>query len=179
MSPLGSSVTARQTSWWCPGAAWLVSSVFSSASDGSHYSQAAWELALAMAKQAKSRLIGVAVAPEEGDIIEAKAIIRRMLTAASLAGVPMKGVGPQGVAPDTGIVQQAIKNEVDLIVVGSYGRTGLKKLLMGSVTERVIGGSPCPVLGWSNSLAESGWGRKGRDRGTAGVPATPPAAAII
>jgi nucleotide-binding universal stress UspA family protein len=116
------------------------------ASDGSPYSQAAWELALAMAKQAKSRLIGVAVAPEEGDIIETKAIIRRMLTAASLAGVPMKGVNPQGVAPDTGIVQQAIKNEVDLIVVGSYGRTGLKKLLMGSVTERVIGGSPCPIL---------------------------------
>ena len=116
------------------------------ASDGSSYSQAAWELALAMAKQAKGRLIGVAVAPEEGDIIEAKAIIRRMLTAASLAGVPMKGVNPQGVAPDTGIVQQAIKNEVDLIIVGSYGRTGLKKFLMGSVTERVIGDSPCPIL---------------------------------
>lgn len=116
------------------------------ASDGSSYSQAAWELALAMAKQAKSRLIGVAVAPEEGDIIEAKAIIRRMLTAASLAGVPMKGVNPQGVAADTGIVQQAIKNEVDLIIVGSYGRTGLKKFLMGSVTERVIGGAPCPIL---------------------------------
>jgi len=116
------------------------------ASDGSPYSQAAWELALAMARQAKSRLIGVAVAPEEGDIIEAKAIIRRMLTAASLAGVPMKGVNPQGVAADTGIVQQAIKNEVDLIIVGSYGRTGLKKFLMGSVTERVIGGAPCPIL---------------------------------
>ena len=116
------------------------------ASDGSPYSQAAWELALAMAKQANSRLIGVAVAPEEGDIIESKAIIRRMLTAASLAGVPMKGVNPQGVAADTGIVQQAIKNEVDVIIVGSYGRTGLKKLLMGSVTERVIGDSPCPIL---------------------------------
>ena len=116
------------------------------ASDGSPYSQAAWELALAMAKQANSRLIGVAVASEEGEIMEAKAIIRRMLTAASLAGVPMKGVNPQGVAADTGIVQQAIKNEVDLIVLGSYGRTGLKKLLMGSVTERVIGDSPCPIL---------------------------------
>ena len=116
------------------------------ASDGSPYSQAAWEVALAMAKQAKSRLIGVAVAPEEGDIIEAKAVIHRMLTAASAAGVPFKGVSPQGVPPDEGIVHQAIKNEVDLIIVGSYGRTGLKKLLMGSVTERVIGGSPCPIL---------------------------------
>jgi nucleotide-binding universal stress UspA family protein len=116
------------------------------ASDGSRYSDAAWKLGLSMAQQAKSRLIGVAVAPEKGDIIEAKAIIHRMRTAASRAGVPLTGVNPQGVAPADGIVQQAIKNEVDLIIVGSYGRTGLKKLLMGSVTERVIGGSPCPIL---------------------------------
>ena len=116
------------------------------ASDGSPYSEAAWNLALAMAKQAGSRLIGVAVAPEEGDIIEAQAIIHQMLTAANRARMPLKGVNPQGVAPDTGIVQQAIKNEVDLIIMGSHGRTGLKKLLMGSVTERVIGQSPCPIL---------------------------------
>jgi universal stress protein E len=116
------------------------------ASDGSVYSEAAWKLALAMAKQANSRLIGVAVAPEEGDIIEAQAIIRRMLNDSSKAGVPCKGVNPQGIAPGDGIVQQAIKNEVDLIIVGSYGRTGLKKLLMGSVTERIIGQSPCPIL---------------------------------
>jgi nucleotide-binding universal stress UspA family protein len=116
------------------------------ASDGSRFSDAAWKLALSMAKQAKSRLIGVAVAPEEGDIIDSQAIIRRMVTEASGAGVPFKGVNPQGVAPDDGIVQQAIKREVDLIIVGSYGRTGLKKLLMGSVTERVIGQSPCPIL---------------------------------
>lgn len=116
------------------------------ASDGSPYSDAAWKLALSMAKQAKSQLIGVAVAPEEGDIIDSQAIIRRMITESSEAGVPLKGVNPQGVAPDDGIVQQVIKREVDLIIVGSYGRTGLKKLLMGSVTERVIGQSPCPIL---------------------------------
>jgi nucleotide-binding universal stress UspA family protein len=116
------------------------------ASDGSPYSERAWVLALAMAKQAKSQLIGVAVAPEEGDIVESGAIIRRMLTAASRAGVPLKTVNPQGVPADDGIIRAAIKAEVDLIILGSYGRTGLKKLLMGSVTERVIGASPCPIL---------------------------------
>jgi nucleotide-binding universal stress UspA family protein len=116
------------------------------ASDGSVYSDAAWGLALAMAKQAGSGLIAVAVAPEEGDIIEAQALIHRLVTEANRAGMPLKGVNPQGVPPDEGIVQQAIKNEVDLIIVGSHGRTGLKKLLMGSVTERVIGASPCPIL---------------------------------
>jgi hypothetical protein len=116
------------------------------ASDGAPYGQAAWELALAMAKQAKGRLIGVAVAPEERDIREAKAIIQQMRTAANRARVPLTAVSPQGVAADVGIVQQAIKNEVDLIIMGSYGRTGLKKLLMGSVTEKVISRSPCPIL---------------------------------
>jgi nucleotide-binding universal stress UspA family protein len=30
--------------------------------------------------------------------------------------------------------------------MGSHGRTGLKKLLMGGTTEKVIGNAPCPVL---------------------------------
>ncbi len=118
------------------------------ASDGSPYSEAAWNLGLAMAKQAGSQLIGVAVAPGKGEVSEAKAIIQEMLAAATRAGMPLKAIKtavPQRVAPDVGIVQQAIANEVDLIIMGSYGR-GLKKLLMGSTTERVIGNAPCPVL---------------------------------
>jgi nucleotide-binding universal stress UspA family protein len=116
------------------------------ASDGSPHSEITFKLSLAMAKQARSQLIAIAVAPEEGDIIEAKALVHKMLTAANQAGMPLKGISPQGVAPDAGIIHQAIKNEVDLIVMGSHGRTGLKRLLMGSVTERVIGQTPCPVL---------------------------------
>jgi nucleotide-binding universal stress UspA family protein len=116
------------------------------ASDGSACSQRAWDLALAMARQAASQLVAVAVAPEEGDIIETKGLVHQMLQAANRAGLPLKGVNPQGVPADEGIVQQAIKSEVDLIIMGSHGRTGLKKLLMGSVTERVIGQAPCPVL---------------------------------
>lgn len=117
--------------------------------DGSSYSEVAWRLALTMAKQAKSQLISVAVAPRKGDISEAKVIIQKMFIVAKEAGIPLKGVKGvflQGVAPDIGIVREAIKNEVDLIVMGSYGRTGLKKLLMGSTTEKVIGKAPCPVL---------------------------------
>jgi nucleotide-binding universal stress UspA family protein len=118
-------------------------------SDGSAYSEAAWKLALGMAGRAKSRLTGVAVAPRKGDTTEAQGIIHQMRTLAQQAGLPAKsfqGVILRGVAPETGIVQQAIKGEVDLIVMGSHGRTGLQKLLMGSVTERVIGHTPCPVL---------------------------------
>jgi nucleotide-binding universal stress UspA family protein len=94
------------------------------ASDGSSYSEAALNLALAMGKQAKSQLIGVAVAPKRADIMEAKAIIQKMLTAAKRSGMSLKalkGISPYGVSPDVGIVQQAIEYEVDLIIMGSYG----------------------------------------------------------
>lgn len=44
------------------------------------------------------------------------------------------------------ITELAREEKMDLIIMGSHGRTGLKRLLMGSVTERVIGHAPCPVL---------------------------------
>ena len=44
------------------------------------------------------------------------------------------------------IVQEAKKREADLIVMGTQGRTGLKKLIIGSVAQRVLAHAPCPVL---------------------------------
>jgi nucleotide-binding universal stress UspA family protein len=44
------------------------------------------------------------------------------------------------------IVKAAKEQAVDMIIMGSHGRTGLRRLLMGSVTEKVIGSAPCPVL---------------------------------
>lgn len=44
------------------------------------------------------------------------------------------------------IVEKASKAGVDLIIMGTHGRTGLKHLLMGSVAERVVRLAPCPVL---------------------------------
>ncbi|MDA8084155.1 MAG: universal stress protein [Nitrospiraceae bacterium] len=44
------------------------------------------------------------------------------------------------------IVDLAEQQKADVIVMGSHGRTGVKRLLMGSVTEKVIGHAPCPVL---------------------------------
>ncbi len=48
--------------------------------------------------------------------------------------------------PYLAIVEEAEAQHADLIVMGSHGRTGLKRLLMGSVTSRVIGHAPCKVL---------------------------------
>ncbi|NPB10047.1 MAG: universal stress protein [Thermodesulfobacteria bacterium] len=44
------------------------------------------------------------------------------------------------------IVKTAEEKNVDLIVMGTHGRKGLEKILLGSVTERVIKKAPCPVM---------------------------------
>lgn len=44
------------------------------------------------------------------------------------------------------IARYAQRNEIDLIVMASHGRTGLRHLLMGSVAEAVLRAAPCPVL---------------------------------
>ena len=48
--------------------------------------------------------------------------------------------------PAAVILDLAATAKCDLIVVGTHGRTGLGRLLMGSVAERVMRRSPCPVL---------------------------------
>ena len=44
------------------------------------------------------------------------------------------------------IVKMAEEEAVDAIVMGTHGRSGLKHALIGSVTEKVVRKSPCPVL---------------------------------
>lgn len=44
------------------------------------------------------------------------------------------------------IITYATNNEVDLIVMGTHGRSGVDRLLIGSVTERVVRHSPIKVL---------------------------------
>lgn len=44
------------------------------------------------------------------------------------------------------ILALAKLHDIDLIVIGTHGRTGLSHLLMGSVAERIVRLSPCPVL---------------------------------
>jgi nucleotide-binding universal stress UspA family protein len=44
------------------------------------------------------------------------------------------------------IVEYAKEKNADIIVMGSRGRTGIQRLLIGSVTERVIGHTTCPVM---------------------------------
>ena len=49
------------------------------------------------------------------------------------------------------IVRIADEEKVDSIVLGTHGRTGLSRLLMGSVAEGVVRRAPCPVLVYRES----------------------------
>ena len=115
------------------------------ASDGSVFSEAAWTAALLLAKTMGSDLIGVTVATSDRDIPVATKVVRSLEAAAATQGITLDTMVPMG-RPEEGIVKAADFKGASLIIVGSHGRTGLKRLLMGSVAERVIGDAKCPVL---------------------------------
>ena len=48
--------------------------------------------------------------------------------------------------PQATIIDQALSKKADLIVMGTHGRRGFKRLLLGSATEAVLREAPCPVL---------------------------------
>lgn len=48
--------------------------------------------------------------------------------------------------PALTLLETAEEGDYDLIVMGTHGRTGLSRLVMGSVAERVVRGATCPVL---------------------------------
>jgi nucleotide-binding universal stress UspA family protein len=48
--------------------------------------------------------------------------------------------------PATVILQSAESSKADLIVVGTHGRTGLNRILMGSVAEEIVRHATCPVI---------------------------------
>lgn len=115
------------------------------ASDGSPFSQAAWKTGLALSQTMGSILTAVSVAPDDRDIPGASAVVRNLEEEAEKEGLALDTMILSG-RPDEAIINAALFKEASLIILGSHGRTGLKRLLMGSVAERVIGHAKCPVL---------------------------------
>ena len=115
------------------------------ASDGSPFSDAAWEEALSMARSSGSSLLGVSVARDDAAVARTEETLRQMQEAATRAHVSLEVQLLRG-RPFEAILNAAAMKQVGLIILGSHGRTGLKRLLLGSVAERVIGLAACPVL---------------------------------
>lgn len=76
---------------------------------------------------------------------KARGYVEEVKKQAEASGVKAEGFVKEG-EPYQAIIDLANERKANIIVMGSHGRTGLKRLLMGSVVEKVIGYSPCPVL---------------------------------
>ena len=69
----------------------------------------------------------------------------KLVAKAKAAGARVRGLLLEGTAADA-IVRAARSKHANVIVMGTHGRSGLARLFMGRVAERVVGTAPCPVL---------------------------------
>jgi len=131
------------------------------ATDFSDTAEAAWDLAIELARTHQAELVlvhvfsempvypEVAVASIQSVWQEQRQWAEEQLAghveAAAEHGLPARSLLRTGSAPEE-IVQAAGDESADLVVVGTHGRTGINRLVIGSVAERVVRVAPCPVL---------------------------------
>ena len=122
----------------------------------------AMEYAIALAQQLQARLtllhvldmtpmtmdemtVGVVATYLEEQEIEAQHLLQASLERVQRAGLQGDSLLVQGTPTQT-IVDTAGEQGVDLILMGTHGRTGLAHVFLGSVAEHVVRQGPCPVL---------------------------------
>jgi nucleotide-binding universal stress UspA family protein len=134
------------------------------ATDFSKASRPAFAKAVELARVTGAELLIAHVLPSVGPLVgngyvpprmyeEMEAAVRRgaakhlksFVERARKGRVRPKGLLLEGLAAPE-ITRAAKATGADLVIVGTQGRTGMARVLMGSVAERVITASPCPVL---------------------------------
>jgi nucleotide-binding universal stress UspA family protein len=134
--------------------------------DFSERSKSAYEFACSLARDYGAKLVvlyvveppvpiygdGVAFAPPEPAIEPLRAELDRFI--ARNANLHVEGQLAEG---DAGVEIVRVTEELkaDLIVMGTHGRTGLSRLLMGSVAEYVLRKARCPVLTVKNPVPKA------------------------
>ena len=131
--------------------------------DFSPASRRAFAEAIALAKSTRARLLVLHVQSTIVPMVEpyaaatvyedvqragrvwAKKQLDRLVDRARRAGARAEALLMEG-APSETIVRAARARRADMIVVGTHGRTGLAKFLVGSVASRVVATATCPVL---------------------------------
>jgi nucleotide-binding universal stress UspA family protein len=71
--------------------------------------------------------------------------MRRFTTTAGIGSLDVNLIAEDG-DPARNIVEHALAKTTDLVVMGTHGRSGFERLLIGSVAEKVVRKAPCPVL---------------------------------
>lgn len=135
--------------------------------DGSPLSDKAVERAVSFGNEAKAQLTFLFVASDESTSIYGDAALLRSIDphllskavnqrvhnilnkaqmAADAAGVPCQVVSVVSNAPYEAIIATAENNGCDLILMASHGYRGMKGMLLGSQTQKVLTHSSIPVL---------------------------------
>jgi len=133
-------------------------------SDFSEYAEYAFKWALEMAEKWGAKVVVINTAPSFSylaypesvymvDLVKmGKELVadaeKKLQEFAAKKGTSTVAVETRAVLGDPfwEICKAAEQNQADLIVMGSHGRTGIEKLLLGSVTQRLLSIAPCPVL---------------------------------
>jgi len=128
------------------------------ATDFSPHSNLALPYALALTRQYGAKLYGAHILPPDDylfvapDVRPAHVQLQEDLQHEAVArlekqiqGVPHQALA--GIGDIWTVLSRLIReHDIDLLVVGTHGRTGAKKLLMGSVAEKIFRQAACPVL---------------------------------
>lgn len=88
-------------------------------------------------------LPGAILSPEDG--VQIRHNLEEFARAEIGSGLPLECVFREG-DPAATIVEMAAEEDVDLVVLGTHGRSGFERLAMGSVAEKVLRRAACPVL---------------------------------
>ena len=132
------------------------------ATDGSKNSQNAVNSGIEIAKMNNAEVYAIYVIPpvsapaaEKGrgwaenikqDLTEdGKEATKYVESVGNNSGLDVESILLEG-NPSEEIINFAEKNNIDLIVMGTLGRSGIEKFLLGSVTEKVVRGSKTQVL---------------------------------
>ena len=115
-----------------------------------------WAFALARTYGAEVHLVHADELPTyglpEGSLLDEKRredqreALRELAAARAVEGAPIHTELLHGKAPYQAIVDHAVQIGADIIVIGTHGRRGPGRVLLGSVAERVVRLSPVPVV---------------------------------
>ena len=96
------------------------------------------------------------VQPTRADERDLEAIVRAQADELAASGVDatLTVVSTTAGGPAHVLAEQAAERAADLIIVGTRGHTSLSGLLLGSVTQRLLHVSPCPVMAVPSRVAE-------------------------
>ena len=79
------------------------------------------------------------------DLPRLESQLREWLAPAAAAGITTEALVGDG-PPAGRILDHAARMPADLVVIGSHGRAGVERLILGSVTEKIVRQAPCPVM---------------------------------